>query len=181
MTNFESQLREAMRQDPEMPNRQVWLRAKESWLEKGKRGRRLRRLRWAMAASLLLLLGASLYFINTKKDTEQDVLVKYGLEHRNYPAQVRQHLDAMQGVRLPRQQAEHLQVLRDQLYFLDQQYQNYLDYIQQNGYQEFIGKQIQNYYEVKIELLETIRKEIEKFKILPNEQIELMEAVDWNI
>ena len=53
-------------------------------------------------------------------------------------------------------------LLVKQLEFLDGQYQSYIEFIEKNGYQKFIGTQILHYYEAKIELLDKIQFEINK-------------------
>lgn len=179
MNDFESQLRKAAVERPtEEPSRKIWLGIKHDLTTHRKKTRRQRR--WLLAASIAALLCAGLIFYPSE-NREQVVLAQYGLMQHDFPMKVKQKIAAMSGARIPKRQAEHLVVLRDQLYFLDVQYQNYLEYIEKNGYQEFIGKQIKNYYEIKIELLERIQIEIEKFKIDRNEKDSKIETVDWNI
>lgn len=181
MNDFESQLRKAAIERPiEQPSRKVWLGVKHDLATHRKKIQRRRNLRWLLAASIAALLCAGLIFYPSE-NKEDTILAQYGLVQHNFPMKIKQRIAAMSGTRIPKQQAQHLAVLKDQLYFLDAQYQNYLEYIEKNGYQEFIGKQIQNYYEIKIELLERIQIEIEKFKIDRNEKDTKIETVDWNI
>ncbi len=165
MNNFEKQLKEAasQRNTPEV-KRQVWLGVKDQLANHKRRRLRIRLVRWTAAASVLLILGVGLYLNGSKVDQNQLVLEQYGLEQYGFPKKVERKLVALEGMRIPATQVERFDALKSQLYFLDQQYQNYLEYVEQHGYQEFIGRQIQHYYEVKIELLEKIQKEIQKLK-----------------
>jgi len=183
MNNFEKQLKEAASQQdvPEM-NRQVWLGAKDQMMKDKRRRLRRRIIRWSVAASILLLLSVGLFFKGKKVDQNQLVLEQYGLERYGFPKEVERKLVALEGTRIPAEQIARFDALKSQLYFLDQQYQNYLEYVEENGYQEFIGRQIQHYYEVKIELLGKIQKEIQKLKSKNNESYNNSNTnVEWKI
>ncbi len=182
MNKFESQLKKAAeKQDPPVLDRQIWLGVKDQLVAQRRHVFRRRIIKWSVAASVLLVLAISYWVMIPGADKDQLVLQKYGLEQYDFPQKVERKLAALNGAKVPQHQVEQFNALKSQLYFLDEQYQNYLVYIEQNGYQEFIGRQIQNYYEIKIELLEKIQKEIEKLKLKKNENSNHTYEVDWQI
>lgn len=183
MNDFEKQLKKAATQQSASPlERRVWLGVKDQLTMHKRRRLRRRIIIWSAAACILLLVGVGASFFGTKVDPNQLVLEQYGLEEYNFPKQVETQLIALKGSRIPESQVERFDALKSQLYFLDQQYQNYLTYIEENGYQEYIGRQIQHYYEVKIELLEKIQKEIQKLKTKNDENnIDNNSDVEWQI
>ena len=183
MNDFEKQLKKAAgEQSPPPLERRIWLGVKDQLSAHQRRRFRVRRIQWSAAASILLLIVATYFFNAPGQNTEQLVLQQYGLDDYGFPQKVEKKLTALTGTKIPKDQVENFNALKSQLYFLDQQYQNYLEYIDENGYQEYIGKQIQSYYEVKIELLEKIQKEIQKLKSKKNENNNNnTEEVDWQI
>ncbi len=179
---FEKQLKFLLKTPQEISlSRSHWLKI-QSGFENAEKKKRKRRLSyWAMAASILLLIGIFFFYPVTSNKSEAEILAQYGLTEYNFPSLVQQKLIALPKTKVAKSQAEYLDILKNQLYFLDKQYANYLEYINLNGYQEFIGIQIQNYYEVKIELLDKIQKEIKKLKSRNNENSNNINEIEWNI
>lgn len=181
MDNFESQLKNAAEDKQHPPlSRHVWLGVKDQLVAQRQRQIRRKIVRWSSAAIIALAIGLTGYWFGVVSNQEQQVLKQYGLQQYDFPDQVKQKITALTGSRIPAQQVEHFNQLRSQLHFLDQQYSNYLLYIEQNGYQEYIGRQIQNYYEVKIDLLEKIQQEVEKLNN-QNQNHENPDDVVWQI
>lgn len=182
MNDFEKQLKNvASQQDVPVLERRIWLGVKDELTIHKRRRLRRRIVRWSAAASVLLLISVALLLSQPKSDPTQVVLEQYGLDGYGFPNKVEGKLAALEGTRIPENQVIRFDALKSQLYFLDQQYMNYLAYIEVNGYQEYIGRQIQHYYEVKIELLEKIQKEIQKLKSKKNEIYNDNREVDWQI
>ena len=90
------------------------------------------------------------------------------MEKYNFPEQVNVKKATLTSALIPATKQEDFKVLLYQLEFLDEQYHDYLAYIDKNGYQEFIGNQILNYYKSKIQLLDKIQSEIEKINYYEN-------------
>lgn len=183
MNEFEKQLKQAVDQTPPPAmNRQIWLKIQDD-MQGGQKGkRRILRRRWlAAAASVLLILGIATFLFMPKEDKNQLVIDQYGLQQYEFPQKIQAKMAALKDVRLPEEEVIHFDALKNQLAFLDQQYQNYLDYIEKNGYQEYVGKQIQNYYEVKLELLEKIQLEIKKLKTNKDVITEDTKEITWQL
>ena len=82
---------------------------------------------------------------------------------------------------LPKDKLDDVQILLRQLEFMDEQYQDYLLFIKENGYHQFIGEQIITFYESKIILLDKIQKEIEKINYYEKKIPSNSERVTFNI
>ena len=123
----------------------------------------------SIAAVIVLGLFISKFVIfAAPTNLEKDLLSKYGLEKYNFLEQVNVKKATLTSALIPATKQEDFKVLLNQLEFLDEQYHDYLAYINKNGYQEFIGNQILNYYKSKIQLLEKIESEIEKINYYEN-------------
>jgi len=180
--NFEKQIRTLLKKpNDQQLDRSNWLKIKSELLNQRRKSKRRRLSFFSAAAMILILVGAFSFLERNQVERESEVLAQYGLTQFEYPKAVNERISALPKTKIAKSSVQHLDILKSQLHFLDRQYVNYLEYIDQNGYQEYIGKQIQNYYEVKIELLDKIQSEIQKLKIQNNENIYHQEAVEWNI
>lgn len=164
MNDFEKYLRENKEQlEPKEVNPEIWLSIENEVLRsKNKRKTLYLKVLSVAAAVVLGLLIFNTNIFNSSLNIESELLVKYDLEKYNFTQQVNLKKENLSNAKIPSDKKEDFQVLLQQLEFLDKQYHDYLTYIEQNGYQEFIGKQILNYYKSKIDLLDKIQKEIEK-------------------
>lgn len=163
MDSFEKHLRDHKAQlDLDQVNPEVWLSIENKVLQqKNKHARR--RLRWISSVAAMLLLGLLFQFYWYQSTTDPlQLLAQQGLVSSQLTQQVSQKTQALAGAIIPVHQKENFDLLVQQLAFLDKQYHDYLQYIQENGYQAFIGQQILNYYQTKIQLLDKIQQEIEK-------------------
>lgn len=164
MNNFEKYLK-ANKQKLELEepiNPEIWLSIENKVLkQKNKRSRLY--IKWISAAAAVLVLAIiamnSLYF--QKSNTEQ-LLAKYGIKNQQFTQRVSSKKAILAKAKIPANRKEDFDILLKQLQFLDAQYQDYLQYIEDNGFQPFIGEQIINYYKSKIDLLDKIQQEIEK-------------------
>lgn len=167
MNSFEKYLRENKDHlDLEPVNPEVWLSI-ENQVLRNKHSRKVRQM-WWLSAAATLLIGASLalnYFSRPAQSLDPvEFLASYGLESKSYVAALDAKIKVLDGAKVPVSSKEDFDLLLKQLEFLDAQYHDYLQYVEQNGYQEFIGTQILNYYKSKVELLDKIQGEIEKIE-----------------
>lgn len=167
MNNFEKYIRDNKKEfDLPEVNPKIFLEIENKILQKQQKRSRLFIRRWAAVAAVLLigfLTIGSLYW-QSKQDYDALVLEKYGLQEYNFAQQVEQKKQDLASAKIPKSRVKDFNILLQQLEFLDEQYHDYLEYTEENGYQEFIGNQILNYYKSKIELLEKIQSEIEKIE-----------------
>ena len=170
MNDFEKYIQENIKQlEPQSINPQVWLTIENQVLQ-AKNKRKTLYLKIVSIAAVFLL-GLFLFkgsIFQGATNSEKELLVKYGLGKYNFTHQVNMKKQALSKAMIPTTTQEDFKVLLQQLEFLDGQYKDYLKYIEQNGYQQFIGNQILNYYQSKIELLDKIQKEIEKINYYEN-------------
>jgi len=167
MNSFEKYLKENKAQlDLEPVSPEIWLSIENQVLRK-KNKRKVRQMWWISAAATILI-GASLalhYFSGQKNHLDPvEFLAAYGLESESFIQQLDAKTKVLNGAKVPAASKEDFDLLLKQLEFLDTQYHDYLQYVEQNGYQEFIGDQILNYYKSKIELLDKIQQEIKKIE-----------------
>lgn len=160
MNNFEKYLqanKEKMQLDSVNP--EVWLSIENKLLrQKNRKNIFYLKLMAAAAVALLLVAVAVGLFSMNQVSNQAEILKKY----EPFNQTITQKTQQLAAAKIPVDRQEDFQILLQQLQFLDSQYADYLQYIQQNGYQEFIGQQIVQYYKTKIELLDKIQQEIEK-------------------
>ena len=170
MNDFEKYIQKNKKQlEPETVNPEVWLTIENQILQ-AKNKRKTLYLK-VVSVAAVFLLGLFLFKGNVfqgESNSEKELLAKYGLEKYNFTQQVNMKKQALSKAMIPTTTQEDFKVLLQQLEFLDKQYHDYLKYIEKNGYQEFIGTQILNYYKSKIELLDKIQKEIQKINYYEN-------------
>lgn len=160
-------------------NPEIWLSIENKVLKRKNR-RTILFLRWlSAAAAIALMLWIVPQFIEDKniRLTPEDLIAQFNLEQNNYPGLIYTKTNQLGDAKIPVDRKDDFKILLDQLEFLDKQYQEYLRYVQDNGYQTFIGKQLANYYETKIELLDKIHSEIEKinsYEATNNDKIPLV-------
>lgn len=167
MNSFEKYLKENKAQlDLEQVSPEIWLSIENELLRK-KNKRKIRQMWWISAAATLLI-GASLmlYFLSQKQTglAPVEFLAAQGLESKAFAQELEAKTKVLNGAKIPVDSKEDFELLLKQLEFLDSQYRDYLQFVEQNGYQEFIGTQILNYYRSKIELLDKIQQEIKKIE-----------------
>ena len=164
MKNFEEYLKQNQHklEIEEDLNPEIWLSIENQVLKRKNKRNRLF-IKWVSAAAAVLLLGiiamSSLYY--NSKDPNK-MLAQYGIDNRQFTQQVAAKTKVLAKAEIPVNKKEDFDLLLKQLAFLDAQYHDYLQYIQKNGFQPFIGQQILHYYQSKIELLDKIQQEIEK-------------------
>jgi|GEM_PF-3298159 len=169
MNDFEKYIQANKRKlEVEPPQANVWMEI-ENQVLKQKNKRMVRYMKW-MSAAAVVLLGMLLWNVDAWKgsDTQADLLEIYGLDQYNFTQQVNIKKQNLSKATIPVKRKDDFDRLLRQLEFLDQQYDDYLAYIQEHGYQEFIGAQILDYYQTKIQLLDKIQQEISKINHYEN-------------
>ena len=181
MNNFEKYLNENKEQlEPKEIDPKIWLSIENEML-KQKSSRVIRFSKYMAAASILLLLGMFVFMNQHQKTSEEELLSKFNLSEYNFTQQVASRKQQLANTTIPKDKLEDFQILLQQLEFLDKQFQDFVDYIDESGYQEFIGNQIINHYKSKIKLLDKIQQEIEKINYYENKKPSNSEAIEIKI
>lgn len=168
--------------EPQEVNPKVWLSIENKMLKK--QHARSRFYIKALAAAAVVLIGmyASYVYMNPKTESiEAQLIERYQLSEYNFPQQVSMKEKQLEKITIPKDKLEDFQILLQQLEFLDGQFQDYTQYIEKNGYQEFIGNQILIHYKSKIKLLDRIQKEIEKINYYESKVPSNNEKIEINI
>jgi len=163
MNDFEKYLKqnkEKMQLDSVNP--QVWLSIENNLLKKKNR-KNVFYIRIMAAAAAILLLAVVAFGLFSQQ-TKQDYLANF----EPFNQEINTKKAQLASAKIPANRKADFEILLHQLEFLDNQYHDYLQYIDQNGYQEFIGQQILQYYKTKIDLLDKIQQEIEKIEYYEN-------------
>jgi len=164
MKNFEEYLK-ANKQNLEIEedlNPEIWLSIENRVLRRKNQRNRLY-LKWVSVAAAILLLGIiALSNPWNNVNTPKEILAQYGIENQQFTQQVNAKKKVLASAKIPVDRKEDFDILLQQLQFLDTQYRDYLQYIDEHGFQPFIGEQILKYYQSKIDLLDKIQQEIEK-------------------
>ena len=172
MDRFEQYLKNNKKQfEPKEVDPKIWLAMENQILRK--KNRKVSFYLKAAAATIAMLFGAFVVFQNYQTGqvvNEEKIIAEFGLTEYNFTQQVSLKKEKLSRATIPQDRLEDFQILLQQLEFMDGQFQDYKAYIEQNGYQEFIGNQILNFYKSKIELLDKIQKEIEKINYYENKQ-----------
>lgn len=143
-------------------NPEIWLSIENRVLKRKNKRNRLY-LRWITAAAAALLLGLiALGGIYQQSSDPNKILAQYGINNQQFNQQITNKTKVLASAKIPINRQADFNILLNQLRFLDAQYQDYLQYIETNGFQPFIGQQIMHYYKAKIDLLDKIQQEIEK-------------------
>ncbi len=181
MNEFEKYLKENKKKmELDHLNPDVWLSIENDMLKKKNRRNRIY-IRWVSATAAALVLGLialGQFYFHTKEDIHHRLLELYELEKYDFPRQIDLKTKRLNKAQVPLDRKEDFEILLQQLEFLDGQYNDYLQYIEHNGFQEFIGEQILNYYKSKVELLDKIQAEIEKIDHYENKYNRVSPKVD---
>lgn len=143
-------------------NPEIWLSIENRVLKRKNKRNRLF-IKWIITAAAVLLLGIIVLSGFFQKSSDpSSLLAQYGIDNQEFTQQVAIKTKVLASAKIPINKQEDFDILLNQLQFLDAQYQDYLQYIETNGFQPFIGQQILHYYQSKIDLLDKIQQEIEK-------------------
>lgn len=157
------------RLEPREVNPKIWL-AIENEILKTRDRRRSLYVKIASAAAIVLVAAFFIgdQLINDSTSFEEKLIEMYGYESYQFVQEVSLKKSALSNAKIPSKHMADFQELIQQLEFLDKQYLDYLNYAEQNGYESFIGDQILNYYQSKIDLLDLIQQEIKKVNYYEN-------------
>lgn len=140
---------------------EIWLNIENQVLkEKAAKSRRL--LQWvSLAACLGILLSIALIFQFNKGNDPLRQLANSGIDSEQYLNEMAIKTQKLSNAQIPVDHKADFELLIQQLRKLDEQYELYLDELEENGYQELLANRIISYYKTKIELLDRIQEEIE--------------------
>ncbi len=183
MNKFEKYIQENKQKlEPDQIDAKVWLSIENEILRKSKKSYSF--FIKTLAAAAVILVGTLLMYgslFKPKQDIEARLIERYNLGEYKFTQQVSLKEKELSTLSIPKDKLADFQILLQQLEFLNGQFQDYTDYIEQNGYQEFIGNQIINHYKSKIKLLDKIQSEIEKINYYENKIPSNSEKVEINI
>lgn len=114
----------------------------------------------AAAVILFVLLLGNFQKRNTLSPTEY--LSKNGINSWKFVEELNEKTALLKELEIPVDQKSDFETILNQLKILDQEYLEYLEYIEQNGYQESIGERILEYYKTKIMMLDKIQQQIKE-------------------
>lgn len=169
MNSFEKYIQENKEKfEIDDPRPELWLAVENKVLRHQNHRSRVF-IRWvSVAAAVLLIAVLSLNYLYQSKNDPLKIIAKNGLDSQYFTSQVNSKTKALASAKIPIDHKEDFDVLLKQFEFLDNQYNDYLQYVEEYGYQEFIGQQILHYYKTKIELLDKIQQEIETINYYEN-------------
>lgn len=164
MNDFEKYIQQHKKQlEIDEVNPEIWWSMENELLRQKNRKNKLY-IRWMAAAAAVLvgIIALGVLYSGAQQSTDQQILAQYGLDQQKLPQQVALRKAVLAKAKIPLDRKADFDLLLTQLEFLDAQYHDYLQYVEQHGYQDFIGQQILHYYKTKIELLDKIQYEIKK-------------------
>ena len=140
---------------------EIWLNIENQVLkEKAAKSRRL--LQWvSLAACLGILFSIALIFQFGQQNDPLQQLANSGINSEAYLKEMAIKTQKLSNAQIPLDHKADFELLIQQLRTLDEQYESYLDELEENGYQELLANRIISYYKTKIELLDRIQEEIE--------------------
>lgn len=140
---------------------EIWLNI-ENQVLKGKAAKSRRLLQWvSLAACLGILLSIALIFQFGQQNDPLQQLANSGINSEAYLKEMAIKTQKLSNAQIPLDHKADFELLIQQLRSLDEQYESYLDELEENGYQELLANRIISYYKTKIELLDRIQEEIE--------------------
>ncbi len=183
MNEFEKYIRDNKNQlEPDKMDPKVWMSIENKMLKSNNR-RKL--FYWRTIAATALLLLGSYFAYNTvwenENDIEANLIAQFDLQEHKFTQKVNSLNENLSNASVPENNLEDFEMLLQQLKFLDKQFEEYMVFVDQNGYQEFIKNQIVNHYKTKINLLEKIQKEVEKINYYENKVPTTSKKVEINI
>lgn len=183
MNEFEKYIQDNKKKlAPDHVDSKVWLSIENEMLRK--KNKRSAFYLKVLGAAAAILIGGYFAFVNLNpagQSIEAKLIEKYNLGEYNFTQQVSIKEEQLSKVSIPVDKLEDFQILLQQIEFLDGQFQDYTEYIEKNGYQEFIGNQIINHYKSKIKLLDKIQQEIEKINYYESKIPSNSKKVEINI
>lgn len=119
---------------------------------------------WLASAAAAIIV--SIFILGDfQKDTTlspTEYLSKNGINSSKFVTELNEKTALIKELEIPVDQKSDFKAILNQLKILDQEYLEYLKYIEQNGYQESIGERILEYYKTKIMMLDKIQQQIKE-------------------
>lgn len=183
MNDFEKYIVENKKKlEPDAIDARVWLEVENEMLRsKNSSYKTLGKISIAVIACIVIAAISFYFFKPSEEINEETIIAELNLAQYNYPQTVSLKKQKLSEFTLPKDKLDDVQILLRQLEFMDEQYQDYLLFIKENGYQQFIGEQIITFYKSKIKLLDKIQKEIEKINYYETKIPSNSERVEFSI
>lgn len=183
MNDFEKHLlQNKSKLEPDHVDNKIWLGIENATLKSSNKRLALF-AKTLIAIVMMFVVGYFLWqqMAQALPPDEEKILAEFDLTGYNFTQQVNNKTQQLEKATVPQDKIEDFQILLRQLEFMDGQFQDYRLYIEQNGYQEFIGDQILNFYKSKIELLDKIQSEIEKINYYESKEPSISKKVGFQI
>jgi hypothetical protein len=141
---------------------EIWERI-EKELPK-KRKTKIIALRWSSVAAAAIILLAFIIgnFQTDETMSPAEYLSRNGIDSSEFETELNEKTTLVRLLKVPVDQKSDFESVLNQLKVLDQEYLEYLKFIEQNGYQESIGERILGYYKTKIMLLDKIQQQVKE-------------------
>lgn len=182
MKHFEDFIKENREKlDTEKVNPNIWLNIENQYFHQANIKNK-KKIKWLVTCSILILLGLICSVIYNQMNSDPvKIIHENQFESKNYTQLVDFKTNELKSALIPENRKEDFDLLLKQLEFLDDQYHDYLQYVKKNGYQEFIGSQILDYYKTKVELLNKIQEEIKAIEYYENRNNHKSDKVNLSI
>lgn len=117
---------------------------------------------WWTSAAAIILIAFLIGNFQNKTLSPNEYLFNNGINTLEIEAALDKKIDTLKEMKVPVNQKRDFEAVLNQLKILDQEYLEYLEYIEQNGYQESVGERIIEYYKTKIKILDKIQQQIKE-------------------
>ena len=164
MTEFEKYLQKRKEEmDLEQVNPKIWEGIeKEMEIPKSKLRPIYYKVLGMAAVFLLGMVFSQVFFTSEKVVIPAELLASYGFEDQAVDLVLEKQLQQIRESSVPVGHKNDLQILLDQVQYLDETFQSKVDYLNENAYAESIAKEVLQYYKSKSELLDKVIFEIQK-------------------
>lgn len=136
----------------------------EQGLVEGKQRNRFQYFKMASIAAVFLL-GVVLYqyiLPNQKMEIPVPLLAAYGFKDQDVSEMLEGKINLIRGMAIPVAYKNDLQLLLDQVKYLDEVYAENIVYLKEKDYEEEIAREVLSYYKAKSELLQKVISEMNR-------------------
>ncbi len=154
---------EGIENEMEIPKTKDSLTHLQDLSKKETKGRPIYHKVLGMAAVFLLgIIFSQVFFTAEKVVIPAELLASYGFEDQAVDLVLEKQLQLIRESSVPVGHKNDLQILVNQVQYLDETFQSKVDYLNEKGYAENIAKEVLQYYKSKSELLDKVIFEIQK-------------------
>lgn len=164
MNKFEKYLKQYQKElEVDEVNPQIWERMEEQ-LQQPKRNYQKQFLRVASIAAVFFLgmLMYPIFFDTDKAVIPQELLTEYGFDNQDIPQALESKIQLIREMPVSVQYKNDLQLLIEQVEYLDQNYGDQLTDLEEEVFEEGKVKEVLKYYQIKSALLDKLINEIKK-------------------